>query len=158
MAGHADQSVSIARVEIGFVTPAQRSAGIVVVRNDGASWQCLLLRAYRDWDFPKGLIEDGESPLAAARREAAEETSLRDLAFDWGEVFCETAPYARGKIARYYLARLQHGDVSLAVNPELGRPEHHEYRWVSIAGARLLVAPRLLPIVDWVAAQLLVVE
>ena len=48
--------------------------------------------------------------------------------------------------------------MSLAVNPELGRPEHHEYRWVSIAGARLLVAPRLLPIVDWVAAQLLVVE
>ena len=98
MAGHADQSVSIARVEIGLVTPAQRSAGIVVVRNDGASWQCLLLRAYRDWDFPKGLIEDGESPLAAARREAAEETSLRDLAFDWGEVFCETAHMRAGRL------------------------------------------------------------
>lgn len=133
---------------------APRSAGVVVVRRGADSWRCLLLRAYRDWDFPKGLIEDGESPLNAARRETTEETSLTELAFVWGEVFCETAPYARGKVARYYLARSDSGDVSLPISAELGRPEHHEFRWVDIAAAKELVAPRLLPIVEWVQSTL----
>ena len=133
---------------------APRSAGVVVVRRSADSWRCLLLRAYGDWDFPKGLIEDGESPLNAARRETTEETSLTELAFVWGEVFCETAPYARGKVARYYLARSDSGDVSLPISAELGRPEHHEFRWVDIAAAKELVAPRLLPIVEWVQSTL----
>src|SRR5436305_12095426 len=29
------------------------------------------------WTIPKGLVEEGEDPLAAARREFAEETGLR---------------------------------------------------------------------------------
>lgn len=137
------------------MSPAPRSAGIVVVRRIADSWHCLLLRAYRNWDFPKGLIDEGESPLNAARRETREETSLTELAFEWGDAHCETAPYARGKIARYYLARMRTGEVSLPINPELGRPEHHEFRWVTLADSRKLVPPRLLPIVDWVASLLM---
>ena len=53
------------------------------VRRHG--WLFLMLRAYRNWDFPKGLVESGEDPLAAARREVQEETLIEDLHFDWGE-------------------------------------------------------------------------
>ena len=64
-----------------------------------------MLRAYRNWDFPKGLVENGEDPLAAARREVTEETLISDLQFAWGDVYFETAPYSRNKVARYYVAQ-----------------------------------------------------
>lgn len=108
-----------------------------------------MLRAYRNWDFPKGEVEPGESPLAAARREVLEETSLTALDLRWGEVFCETEPYRGGKVARYYLAESVHGDVTLPLSPELGRPEHQEYRWLGFAQAQELAPARLQPIVGW---------
>jgi len=109
----------------------------------------LLLRAFRHWDFPKGLIAAAEDPLAAALREAHEETGLADLAFAWGHAFRETEPYAGGKIARFYIAETGTARIELPVSPELGRPEHHEWRWVSFDEARELLAPRLRFIVDW---------
>jgi 8-oxo-dGTP pyrophosphatase MutT (NUDIX family) len=125
------------------------SAGVVVVRQTPHEWLYLLLRAYRNWDFPKGRIEPGEEPLAAARREVAEETGIVDLRFSWGEVYTETAPYAQNKIARYYLAETPTEQVVLLASAELGRPEHHEWRWVSRAAAPALAAPRLRPILEW---------
>ena len=41
------------------------------------SWRVLLLRVYNYWDCPKGVVEPGEDPLAAARREVREETTHR---------------------------------------------------------------------------------
>ncbi len=108
-----------------------------------------MLRAYRNWDFSKGEVEPGESPLAAARREVQEETSLTALDLRWGEVYCETEPYRGGKVARYYLAESAHGDVTLPLSPELGRPEHQEYRWLGFAQAQKLAPARLRPIVGW---------
>lgn len=133
-------------------TPAPRSAGVVIVRRDTDAWRCLLLRSYRDWDFPKGEIEAGESPLDAATREAAEEASLVGLAFDWGEAWCDTAPYSRDKVARYFVARTTGGSVKLGINPMLGKPEHHEYRWVILRDAKRLAAARLHGVVDWAIA------
>jgi bis(5'-nucleosidyl)-tetraphosphatase len=40
----------------------------------------------------------------------------------------------------------------LPVNPELGRPEHHEARWVDFAQALIMVSPRLQPVVRWAHA------
>ncbi len=76
------------------------SCGAVVVRKTGAGWLTLMLRAYNNWDFPKGICEAGESPIDAAIREVGEETSITDLEFEWGERFMDTGPYNRGKIAR----------------------------------------------------------
>ena len=127
----------------------KRAAGIVVLRRAEGNWQLLLLRAFRNWDFPKGRIEAGEDLLGAALRETREETGLTDLAFSWSHVFSETDPYAGGKIARFYMAQTRTERIELPVSPELGRPEHHEWRWVSFDEARDLLAPRLRFIVDW---------
>lgn len=125
------------------------SAGVVPVRRTPAGWRMLILRAYRNWDFPKGRIDPGEAPLAAAKRETAEEADLTDLAFPFGEVYHDTAPYSGGKVARYYLAETKREDVVLPVSPDLGVPEHHEGRWVDLAEARRLLPPRLQPVLAW---------
>lgn len=125
------------------------SAGVVLVRKDGGECRYLVLRAYRYWDFPKGVVEPGEDPLRAACREVQEETCITDLDFRWGMSYQETAPYGRGKIARYYLAETHQLDVCLPVSPELGRPEHHEFRWATYSEARTLLSARVAAILDW---------
>ena len=133
-------------------SPPRVSAGVAVVRRQERAWLFLMLRAYRNWDFPKGLVEEGETPLAAARREVAEETGIADLRFVWGEAFYETPPYAGNKIARYYVAETSTEQAILAVQPALGRPEHHEWRWLTIDEALAVAAPRLQRVVEWAAS------
>ena len=127
------------------------SAGVVVVRELQGSWRFLMLRAYRNWDFPKGLVESGEQPLEAAIREVKEETMIDDLQFRWGESYRETAPYSHKKIARYYVAQTTTEAVTLPVRPELGRAEHNEWRWVTFEQGLALSSPRLDPIIRWAA-------
>jgi 8-oxo-dGTP pyrophosphatase MutT (NUDIX family) len=130
--------------------PSRRfSAGVVVVHVAREAVQYLLLRAYKNWDFPKGLVEPGEQPLDAAVREVKEETTLVNLAFDWGQDYMDTGPYNKGKISRYYLARSNVTQVHLPINPELGFPEHQEARWVGLETALNMVSPRLKPVVHW---------
>lgn len=132
-----------------MTSPPRRAAGCVVVRRGEGAPRYLLLRVYKYWDFPKGELAPGEEPLAAARREVREETTLGELGFPWGEAWRETPPYAGGKVARYYLAESPRGEVDLPVSPELGRPEHHEFRWLAHGEARTLLGERLRPILDW---------
>ena len=134
--------------------PTRLSAGVVVVRATSEGWRFLLLRAFNHWDFPKGMVEPGEEPLAAAIREVKEETLIVDLEFVWGEVYVQTGPYSRGKVARYYLARTNTAAVTLPVIEELGRAEHNEFRWVDRATALKLVSPRVEPIVEWAVERL----
>jgi len=130
------------------------SAGVVVVNVAAPAVQYLLLRAYRNWDFPKGLVEPGEQPLHAALREVREETTLENLAFDWGTGFMDTGPYNKGKISRYYIARSDETQVHLPINPELGFPEHQEARWLGFDTALSMVAPRLVPVMHWASATI----
>ena len=129
--------------------PGKLSCGVVIARRDGERWLTLLLRAYHHWDFPKGLCEVGETPLATAVREVREETGIADLDFIWSERHFETGPYSRGKTARYYIAESQTGDVVLGPSPDTGEPEHHEWRWVSFDEAYDLTAPRVRDVVRW---------
>jgi 8-oxo-dGTP pyrophosphatase MutT (NUDIX family) len=122
---------------------------VVVVSVLEGKLKFLLLRAYRNWDFPKGLVELGELPIDAAIREVREETTLDDISFDWGMEFIETGPYNKGKIARYYIARSRETHIELPINPDLGMPEHHEARWVELDSALAMVSARLQPVVHW---------
>lgn len=131
------------------MTEQKLSCGVVVTRRSADGWATLMLRAFRNWDFPKGIREDGETSLQAALREVAEETGIADLSFDWGERHIETGPYSKGKIARYYLARTETADVVMGMSPHTGEPEHHEWRWVSFDEAYDLGSPRVREIVRW---------
>lgn len=130
------------------------SAGVVVVRRVDDDWRVLLLRAYKNWDCPKGMVEAGEEPSATARREVHEETGIETLDFRWGEGFIETPPYSKNKVARYYVAAAASDAIKLPVNPGLGMPEHHEYRWLTFGEARKLVVPRIAAVLDWARQRL----
>ncbi len=134
--------------------PMILSAGVVPIRRFGSETRFLILRCYSYWDFPKGEIDPGEAPLDAARREVMEETGLVDLDFHWGESSVDTPPYGRGKIARYYLAEAPSGEVEMAINPELGFPEHDEFRWVTYEEGRALLNARVQAVLDWAARRL----
>jgi 8-oxo-dGTP pyrophosphatase MutT (NUDIX family) len=133
-----------------FMSENNLSAGVVVVRRAEDGWRVLLLRVYNYWDCPKGVVEGDEEPLATARREVREETTIDDLEFAWGESFTETEPYGREKKrARYYIARTYSEAISLPVNPQLGKPEHHEWRWCDFESAEQLVNDRLWMVLRW---------
>ncbi len=125
------------------------SCGFVLARDTDQGCLTLMLRAYHHWDFPKGLREDGEQAIEAARREVGEETGIQDLDMEWGERFLDTGPYSRGKTARYYLARTAGAEVVMCLSPETGEPEHHEWRWVNFDEAYDLSAPRVKNVVQW---------
>lgn len=57
------------------------SAGGIVFRRsaDGIARFLLIRDSYDNWGFPKGHLEDGETPADAALRETTEETGLTDL-------------------------------------------------------------------------------
>ena len=125
------------------------SCGVVLARQAEAGVVTLMLRAYHHWDFPKGIVEDGEEPRQAALRELQEETGIGESEFEWGERYKETGPYSRGKTARYYLASTAQEDVVLGPSPDTGEPEHHEWRWVSFDEAHDLATPRVREVVRW---------
>jgi 8-oxo-dGTP pyrophosphatase MutT (NUDIX family) len=137
-----------------MATPGKLSAGTVVFRRTDRGVRLLVLRAYKNWDFPKGRVEPGETELDAAKRECAEETGLAELDFPFGDAHKDTIPYAGGKVARYFLAETREAAVRLPISPELGRPEHHEWRWVSFDEAEELLPPRLAVVLDWVRQTL----
>lgn len=113
------------------------SAGGVVYRRTPAGPEFLLIRANGRWAFPKGNIEQGESPEAAALREIAEETglpraSLRvvralpniEYAFQWqGKLVFKTV--------HNYLVEAPDG---APIRPQLSEIE--EVRWFTPEAAR----------------------
>lgn len=125
------------------------SCGVVLARSGDDGTRTLMLRAWHHWDFPKGIREPGEEAVQAAVRELEEETGINQVDFRWGERYVETGPYSRGKTARYYLAATAQEDVVLGPSPDTGRPEHHEWRWVSFDEAFDLAAPRVREVVQW---------
>lgn len=127
------------------------SAGAVPIRMKDGKWEYLLLRSFRYWDFPKGMVEKDEDPWMAAVREVAEETGLSEFTQPFGKEFIETLPYGKGKVARYYIIQIGEDKIiEFIPNPITGVIEHHEHRWVTFEQAQKLLVPRVLEVLNWV--------
>ena len=126
-------------------SPDDGALQVFVVHMGGPFWRT----RPRAWSVPKGLLEDGEDPLVAARREFAEEIGAPapdgDVA-DLGEV-----RQASGKRVRVFALRADgftvdrvRSNTALVELPRgSGRfvevPEVDDARWVAIDEARLLL-------------------
>jgi 8-oxo-dGTP pyrophosphatase MutT (NUDIX family) len=114
----------------------------------------LILRAFKNWDFPKGAPDNGEQPIQAAIREFIEETGIPNVNLKWGFDCKETEIYSKNKVAAYFLGSVTQQEIALPINPELGKPEHDEYRWVTKFEATQILPLRLLPILEWADQQI----
>jgi len=104
------------------------SAGVILFRTR-ANREYLLLDYGSHWDFPKGHIEEGEDPVATARRELREETGIRDARFVSGYLermryFYRKAGEQMRKVVIYFLAETAGEEVTLS-------HEHCGYAWAS---------------------------
>ena len=130
------------------------SAGVVVIDNSSEIPTVLCVRAYSNWDFPKGHLEEGETHIEAAVRELEEETtlSLQDIKLNGLKAPAVTYGTGKGKkTATYFLAdRTSEKNPFLPVSKELGRPENDEFRWVPYTQLDDLMPARLVPVVTYI--------
>jgi 8-oxo-dGTP pyrophosphatase MutT (NUDIX family) len=107
----------------------QKSAGIVLFRNDSDKNEFLLLNYPQGhWDFVKGKVEGGETPYETAIRETKEETGISNIEFING--FEESVKYDFRfkkedihKKVIFFLAKTNEKKISLS-------HEHNDYLWL----------------------------
>lgn len=128
-----------------------QSAGTIIVDlslNTAEGGRVLCVRAYNNWDFPKGELDPGELLIQAAIRETEEETTLQHGAdYILTGKSAPSVTYGSGskqKTAYYYMGmRVSQKEPYLPVSEELGRPENDEYRWVPVEDLPDLLPQRL---------------
>ncbi len=148
-----------------------RSAGILLYRRDPGGVRLLLVHPggpfWRGkdegaWMIPKGLIEPGEDPLAAALREYEEELGskpegqprrlceVRQAGGKWVEAFALEGDFDP--------AALRSNEFTIEYPPKSGSfqafPEVDEARWFSVAEARAKILKSQMPILDALEAEL----
>lgn len=108
----------------------EHSAGTVLYRETHIGRRFLLLHyPAGHWDFVKGHLESGETPMEAAIRELDEETGITDAVFVDG--FRRRIRYTywyhgtlRVKAVTFFLANTQTQKIHLSA-------EHQGYQWCS---------------------------
>ena len=107
----------------------EKSAGIVLFRNDSGKNEFLLLNYPQGhWDFVKGKIEKNETSHGAAQRETKEETGITNIEFIDG--FEESVEYDFRfkkedihKKVIFFLAKTDEKNIKLS-------HEHKDYIWL----------------------------
>ena len=107
----------------------EKSAGIVLFRNDSSENEFLLLNYPQGhWDFVKGKVEKNETPHETAIRETGEETGITNIEFIDG--FEESVEYDFRfkkehihKKVIFFLAKTDEKNVKLS-------HEHNDYLWL----------------------------
>jgi predicted NUDIX family NTP pyrophosphohydrolase len=114
------------------------------------------------WQIPKGMIEEGEDPEAAARREAGEElgivleAELRPL----GDIRQSGGKRVTAFAAEHDLdpALIESNLFEMEWPPRSGKiasfPEVGKAKWMSLDEAREMILPSQLPLLDRLAELL----
>jgi predicted NUDIX family NTP pyrophosphohydrolase len=144
----------------------KRSAGIALVRGDGPSREVLLVHpggpfwAKKDagaWSLPKGLLDEGEEPLAAAQREFAEEVGHPAPPGPYvplGEITLKSGKRVIAFAARGDLdpATIRSNEIDVEHPPRSGRtlriPEVDRAAWCTLERAKVLLNAAQVPLVE----------
>ncbi len=145
---------------------ANRSAGLALIRGDGPAREVLLVHpggpfwATKNegaWSLPKGLLDPGEEPLAAAKREFSEEVGHPAPAGPYvalGEVTLKSGKKVIAFAARGELdaAAIRSNEIDLEFPPRSGKtiriPEVDRAEWATRERARLLINPAQVPLIE----------
>ena len=140
-------------------TALDTSCGTLIVNASGELLLCHVTGTAH-WDIPKGMLDAGETPLAAAQRELFEEAGL---SFD-AERFQDLGRFDYRRDKRLHLFRIDAGDdlcsldhlqcTSFFPHRVTGKdtPEVDGFRWASRDDVRTLCWPRMaqrLLSLDW---------
>jgi len=141
------------------------SAGLLVYRLGAAGYEVFLVhpggpfwrtRDVGAWSIPKGEVTAGEDPLAAARRELAEETGFA-VAPPW--LHLKSVRQSGGKTVMAWAAAGDFDAAAIASNtfamewpPRSGRmqifPEVDRAAWFSLAEARQKIVAGQVPLLE----------
>lgn len=108
----------------------ERSAGVLLFRENGKREYLLLHYPAGHWDYPKGHVEEGETGKETALRELAEETGVEREVLDLVDGFRRTIDYIYRKndeLAHkeviYLLGKTEKEKIVLS-------REHQDYDWL----------------------------
>ena len=108
----------VERADSVAVVPVDRDGRVVLVRQLREAARRRLL------ELPAGTVDEGEDPLATARRELVEETGLRGGEWRAGPSFFATPGFCRERIHLFFAEDVEPGE------PSPGRGEEIELvRW-----------------------------
>lgn len=146
----------------------KRSAGVLLHRGAGAALEVLLIhpggpywtrKDHGAWQIPKGEIEPGEDPQAAARREAQEELGIalvgqmRPL----GDIRQAGGKWVTAYAIEHDLdpAAIRSNTFAMEWPPRSGElrefPEVSAARWLTLEDARQIMLPSQVSLLDRLA-------
>lgn len=151
--------------------PTAISAGLLLFRRTHGALEVFLVHPggpfwkNRDagaWSIPKGLINPGEEPLEAARRELAEETGIT---VDGPFIPLGSVQQKAGKLIHAWACEADADEQAIVSNTtrvELPRgsgrrievPEVDRAAWLSVPLAREKINPAQAQLIDWLQAAL----
>lgn len=121
--------------------PVEKSAGAIMFKKEESRILFLVLKHRAGhWSFPKGLIEENETPEETAIREIKEETNLKNFNFidnfkEYHKFFFKVKydyQFKKGfkkgenvmKVVTYFLAEAKDDEIKLS-------HEHDDYKWLA---------------------------